>query len=71
MEEKPITDKDNFPSEEKARKQVYAVNSSIMGELAYVDGLEDGYRHGVRDMMLYALAFAWLYFLAKSLNAAN
>lgn len=53
MDEKPITDKENFPP--KAEEH-FALDFESAG-IAYCDGWGDGYRVAVRDFLLWFLAF--------------
>lgn len=66
-ENKPITDKDNFPpvSEDEKRYIIHLIVPSE--EAAYLDGCSDGYRRAVSDFMLWSLAFFVVAILARNL----
>lgn len=67
-EEKPITDKENFPADEKSTR---ILDLRPMQEIAYLDGVSDGYRKAVHDFLLWSLAFFVVAVLARSLDATN
>lgn len=64
-EEKPITDKENFPSSETKGAVHLLVD---MSKLAYADGLADGYRKAVTDFLLWSMAFMIVAILARSIS---
>ena len=48
--EKPITDKENFPSDSQPQKPPIVID---MASIAYYDGLTEGYRKAVRDFLMF------------------
>jgi hypothetical protein len=65
QDEKPITDKENFPpSESKGATR-------LVVEMAYVDGLADGYRKAVTDFLLWSMAFMIVVVLARSISVES
>ena len=64
-DEKPITDKENFPPTESKGAGRLVVD---MTQMAYVDGLADGYRKAVTDFLLWSMAFMIVAILARSIS---
>lgn len=60
MEEKPITDRDNFPGGK--------AEPIILPSIAYADGVADGYRKAMLDIMLWTLALILCLKLLPSLS---
>lgn len=52
--DKPITDKENFPSESAQKPPIVIDTASI----AYYDGLAEGYRKAVRDFLAFFILFS-------------
>jgi hypothetical protein len=50
--EQPITDRENFPAGEKRPPIVIDLT-----QVAYQDGIHEGYRKAFRDLILYMLLF--------------
>jgi hypothetical protein len=49
-DEKPITDKDNFPTE-----KVETIVLNPMLQMAYSDGCADGYRKAITDLIVWSI----------------
>lgn len=68
QDEKPITDKENFPPSENKRAERLVVD---MSQIAYVDGIADGYRKAVTDFLLWSMAFMIVAILARSISVES
>ena len=66
-DEKPITDKENFPPENKGAERLVV----DMSQIAYVDGIADGYRKAVTDFLLWSMAFMIVAILARSISVES
>jgi hypothetical protein len=62
MDEKPITDKENFPPEDSVKA------SMVLPSIAYSDGCADGYRKAMIDIMVFSLLGILCLKLAQSLS---
>jgi hypothetical protein len=67
--DEPITDKENFPPSPEGEK-LYKFFAPIE-QVAFRDGLLEGYRNAVRDLAIYVIVFLTVFFVASKINATN
>jgi hypothetical protein len=71
MDEKPITDKENFPhngGQSDEKPPVIVIDAS--SQLAYFDGCADGYRKAVTDFLCFFLGFMAISLIVRSIGDA-
>jgi hypothetical protein len=70
MEEKPITDKDNFPKppDGEEMRTMFVPASALLPGAAYNEGCADGYRKAMLDIMIWSMALILCLKLLPSLS---